>query len=168
MTVIQARGQISFRPTQDSDRDFLLGVYAGSREWERQTATWTDADWQDFVAGQFKLQDQAYRMTYLGASFTIIEMDGVAIGRLYADRQSGCLRIIEFSIAPQWQGRGIGTDILRSLINEAHGGKVPVRLSVQKGSPALRLYQRHGFEMVQDLGQHFEMKWTPATGPREI
>ncbi|MFT5623564.1 MAG: hypothetical protein ACI8Z0_000052, partial [Lentimonas sp.] len=28
MTVIQARGQISFRPTQDSDRDFLLGVYA--------------------------------------------------------------------------------------------------------------------------------------------
>ena len=163
------KGQVSFRPVQDSDRDFLFGLYASTRDWERQAVTtWTDADWQDFLTRQFSAQDRAYRMNFPGANFTVIQMGGADIGRLYADRQDDCLRIIELTIAPQWRGRGIGTDILRALMNEAHGGKVPVRLSVEKQSPAIRLYARHGFGAINDLGHHVEMEWRPATGPREI
>jgi RimJ/RimL family protein N-acetyltransferase len=168
MQTIPHKGRVSFRPIHDNDHDFLLGLYTSTREWERQAVTWTDVAWQEFVAAQFKLQDQSYRMNFLGASFSVIEMDGVAIGRLYAHRQDACLRIIEFTIAPAWRGRGIGTDILRALMNEAHGGKVPVRLSVEANNPALALYQRHGFKVVEDTGRRLEMKWMPATGPREI
>ncbi|SFO33470.1 Ribosomal protein S18 acetylase RimI [Roseovarius lutimaris] len=160
--------QVSFRPVKDTDHDFLLGLYASTRAWERKAANWTDADWQDFISRQFKAQDMSYKMSFPGASFTVIQMGDTAIGRLYVERQDDCLRIIEFTLAPAWQRRGIGTDILRALMNEAHGGKVPVRLSVQKNSPAITLYQRHGFVPVGDMNSHIAMEWTPATGPREI
>ena len=74
----------------------------------------------------------------------------------------------EFFIRERVRGRGIGTDLLRSLMNEAHGGKVPVRLHVEKHSPALNLYLRHGFRAVSDAGHHVAMEWMPNTGPREI
>jgi len=168
MSALTPQGQVSFRAVTDQDRDFLFSLYASTRAWERQAVAWTDADWDDFVGRQFKAQDQSYKMQFPGASFVIIQMDGVDIGRLYADRQDDCLRVIEFTIAPEWRGRGIGTDILRSLMNEAHGGKVAVRLSVEKNNPAISLYLRHGFAAVEDRGSHIAMEWRPDTGPREM
>lgn len=165
------RGKIGFRTINDadnSDRDFLRALYAETRDWERRQTIWSDADWADFITGQFDAQDQHYKRTYLGASFRIIQLDDVDIGRLYADRQDDCLRIIELTIAPEYRGRGIGTDILRALMNEAHGGKVPVRLSVEKNNPALTLYLRHGFQVTGDLRSRVEMTWQPDTGPREV
>ena len=165
------RGKIEFRPISDADttdRDFLRALYASTRDWERQQTIWSDADWADFIAGQFDAQDRHYKMTYLGAAFRIIQLDGVDIGRLYVDRQDDCLRIIEFTLAPAYRGRGIGTDILRALMNEAYGGKVPVRLSVEKNNPALSLYLRHGFQVTGDLRSRVDMAWHPETGPREV
>ncbi|MFZ7089904.1 GNAT family N-acetyltransferase [Primorskyibacter sp. 2E233] len=162
------KGQVTFRSIQDSDRDFLFRLYASTREWEFELTKWTDADKQDFLERQFKTQDMAYRMSNLNATFCIIQMDGTDIGRLYVDRQDNCLRIIEFTLAPEWRGRGIGSDILRSLLNEAHGGKVPVRLSVMKNSPALALYLRHHFTRIADLPMHYELEWRPDIRPREM
>ena len=165
---LHSRGKVSFRPTQDADRDFLMALYASTREWERAQSNWTDESWANFIKGQFEAQDKHYRMTFLGAAFHIIQMDGVDIGRLYVDRQDDCLRLIEFTLAPEWRNRGIGTDLLRALLNEAHGGKVPMRLSVGKNNPAVSLYQRHGFQLLQDLHNRFELEWRPHTGPKEI
>jgi len=163
-----AKGKITFRPVQDADRDFLFRLFASTREREFALTSWTAADKQDFLQDQFATQDRAYRMTYLGASFTIIQIDGMGIGRLYVARQDDCLRLIELTIAPEWRGRGIGTDILRSLMNEAHGGKVPVRLHVQTNNPARTLYLRHGFRPIATTGHHTELEWRPMIGPREI
>ncbi|MEY8837535.1 GNAT family N-acetyltransferase, partial [Cribrihabitans sp. XS_ASV171] len=88
--------------------------------------------------------------------------------RLYLDRQDDCLRILELSLLTHYRGHGIGTDILRSLLNEAHGGKVPVRLQVERESPALRLYLRHGFRPVGQHGHHLELEWKPDLRKREI
>ncbi len=162
------RGQIGFRIIQDTDKDFLFDLFASTREWEFEHTTWTDGDKAHFLEGQFKLQDLHYERAFPTAFRRIIQMDGVDIGRLYLDRQDDCLRIIEFTVTPEWRGRGIGTDILRSLMNEAHGGKVPVRLHVEKTSPAINLYLRHGFQATGEEAHHFAMEWQPATGPREI
>lgn len=162
------RGKVSFRIVEDADRTFLFELYASTRDWEFQQTSWTQADWQDFLQRQFSAQDLHYQRAFPNAVRRIIQMDGVDIGRLYLDRQNECLRIIEFTLAPTARGRGIGSDILRSLMNEAHGGKVPVRLHVEKQSPALKLYLRHGFRAVSDQGHHYAMEWMPNTAPREI
>ncbi|WP_299615923.1 GNAT family N-acetyltransferase [uncultured Tateyamaria sp.] len=162
------RGQVSFRIIHDADRAFLEALYASTRDWEFQLTVWKDDEKADFLKGQFEAQDLHYQRVYPNAIRRIITLDGVDIGRLYVDRQDDNLRIIELTLAPGYQGRGIGTDILRSLLNEAHGGKVPVRLMVEKTNPALRLYLRHGFTQTDDQGQHLALEWRPHTGPREV
>lgn len=162
------RGKIGFRLIEDADRAFLFDLYASTRDWEFQQTSWTEEDWRDFLQGQFAAQDLHYQRAFPNAIRRIIQIDGRDIGRLYVDRKNDCLRIIELSLIPDARGRGIGTDLLRSLMNEAHGGKVPVRLHVEKHSPTLNLYLRHGFRAVSDAGHHVAMEWMPNTGPREI
>lgn len=76
---------------------------------------------------------------------SVIEVGGAFAG-------SVTLRPIErgrwlenFYIAPEVQGRGIGTAVLRSLLTRADEAGAEVRLIVVQGSAARPLYERHGF-----------------------
>jgi GNAT superfamily N-acetyltransferase len=50
-----------------------------------------------------------------------------------------------FYLDPGQQGRGLGTAVLRTLLDRSDAAGVPVRLTVLQGSAARRLYERHGF-----------------------
>ncbi|MCO8270339.1 GNAT family N-acetyltransferase [Actinoplanes sp. TRM 88003] len=50
-----------------------------------------------------------------------------------------------FYLAPEVQGQGVGTAVLSWLLAPCDRDGVVVRLSVLHGSPARRLYERHGF-----------------------
>ncbi len=162
------QGTVEFRIIHDTDRAFLERLYAASRDWEMQHVNMDEAAKATFLKQQFEAQDRAYKSTYLAAVHRIIQLDGTDIGRLIVDRQDDCLRIIDLSILPEYRGRGIGTDILRSLMNEAHGGKVPVRLHTRQNSPALRLYLRHGFRATEEVGAYYALEWMPDLRPAEL
>jgi len=161
-------GSITFRVIHDSDTHFLKKLYCDSRAWEFELTHWSDKDRDDFIGRQFDIQDRAYKSTYLGAVHRIIQLDGVDIGRLIINRQDDLLHIIDLIILLSHQRRGIGSDILKSLLNEAQGGKVPVILSVEKGNPAINLYKQLGFQQTGVSGHHISMKWSPFIGNREI
>ncbi|MFG3049893.1 GNAT family N-acetyltransferase [Kitasatospora sp. NPDC048239] len=60
-------------------------------------------------------------------------------------------RLLEhFYLAPEHQGRGLGSAVLRTLLAEADAAGEPVRLNVLQGSPARRLYERHGFVLESE------------------
>ena len=153
------RGRITFRIIGNDDEAFLLALYASTREWEFAHTLWSEADKADFLKSQFEAQKRHFTLGHIGAVHRIIQLDGIDIGRLIVSRSDDCLRIIDLAILTQYRGRGIGTGILRSLINEADGGKVPVRLMAQKDSPAVGLYRRHGFRMVADHGPALTLEW---------
>lgn len=50
-----------------------------------------------------------------------------------------------FYLAPRLQGRGLGSAVLRTLLQRTDADHTPVRLNVLRGSAARRLYERHGF-----------------------
>ncbi|MER6574575.1 GNAT family N-acetyltransferase [Nonomuraea sp. NPDC001023] len=50
-----------------------------------------------------------------------------------------------FYLAPAVQGRGLGSAVLRALLDRADAERATVRLVVLRGSAAQRLYERHGF-----------------------
>jgi GNAT superfamily N-acetyltransferase len=50
-----------------------------------------------------------------------------------------------FYLAPRLQGRGLGSAVLRTLLQPIDADHMPVRLNVLRGSAARRLYERHGF-----------------------
>jgi GNAT superfamily N-acetyltransferase len=56
-----------------------------------------------------------------------------------------------FYLVPDLQGRGLGSAVLRTLLERTDADGLPVRLNVLQGSAARRLYERHGFAVeVQD------------------
>ncbi|MCX4741073.1 GNAT family N-acetyltransferase [Streptomyces antibioticus] len=50
-----------------------------------------------------------------------------------------------FYLAPHLQGRGLGSAVLRAVLERIDADGVPVRLNVLQGSAARQLYERHGF-----------------------
>lgn len=64
-------------------------------------------------------------------------------------------------ILPRVQGQGIGTHLVRRVLDEGLGAGLPVTLRVLKGNPARRLYERLGFVVVEQTTTHDVMRATP-------
>lgn len=68
--------------------------------------------------------------------------------------------IPELSIAllPEYRNQGIGSALLRHLIDETRHRYPALSLSVSIDNPAARLYRRLGFEVVAQVGTSLTMK----------
>jgi ribosomal protein S18 acetylase RimI-like enzyme len=77
-------------------------------------------------------------------------------------------RVLEhFYLAPCLRGRGLGTAVLRLLLGRADAAGETVRLGVLSGSPARRLYERHGFTLEsEDAVDVFMIRHPRCTVPR--
>jgi GNAT superfamily N-acetyltransferase len=92
----------------------------------------------------------------------IIEVGGAFAGCVALRPAGDCHWLEHFYLAPHLQGAGIGTAVLRSLLERCDRDGVPVRLDVLQGSPARRLYERHGFTVESEDPVDVFMVRTPA------
>jgi ribosomal protein S18 acetylase RimI-like enzyme len=152
---------VILRPSGDEDRAFLCLVYASTRWEELEPVPWTAGQKEAFLRQQFEAQDADYRRNYDSASFDVIEVEGVPAGRLYVDRGADEIRIVDISLLPRFRGSGIGTRLLRDLLDEAAGSGKRLSIHVEKHNPALRLYERLGFVPVADRGVYLLMEASP-------
>ena len=86
----------------------------------------------------------------------IIWVDGVKTGLLKFVSTAQQVDIKQLQIAPLWQGKGLGRAILLDLFT-CHPRKHYV-LTVLKNNPALRLYQRLGFNIVAEDQYEYHMR----------
>lgn len=149
---------VALRAIAAADADFLLRLYASTREQELKQIDWSDEDKQRFVRMQFAAQQQAYN-SYPDAAFFILSWGGEPIGRLYLQDSKTTLSIVDLSLLPAWRGRGIGSDVLRAVFAQAGLRRQAVRIHVERFNPALRLYQRLGFRLLQDKGVYLLLEW---------
>ncbi|MFJ5308383.1 GNAT family N-acetyltransferase [Streptomyces sp. NPDC088350] len=78
----------------------------------------------------------------------VIEVGGEFAGcvALRPDEDGRCHWLEHFYLAARLQGGGIGSGVLRELLERCdRDGVAVVRLNVLRGSPARRLYERYGF-----------------------
>jgi len=143
---------VSYRPMTDKDLPFLAGLYRSTREVELNRTPWTEAEKQSFMDMQFKAQHTHYLTHYPDALWLVIEREGAPTGRLYLERWSKEHRIIDIALMPRAQGQGIGQAILEDLIDEAASAGKSLSIHVEKENPAMRLYQRLGFQKLEDKG----------------
>jgi GNAT superfamily N-acetyltransferase len=68
-----------------------------------------------------------------------------AVGSLALRPADDGLWLEHFYLAPDLQGRGLGTRVLRAVTAHADRSGTVLRLDVLRGSDARRLYERHGF-----------------------
>jgi GNAT superfamily N-acetyltransferase len=157
---------ITLRPIQKEDFDFLLRLYASTRAEELATIVdWTDEQKDWFVRQQFQAQHAYYHEHYVGAKFDVVLVDGVPAGRLYIHRREREIRLMDITMVPEFRGRGLGSILLRELMDEAETAGKPLTIHVEKYNPAMRLYQRLGFVSVADRGVYDLLEWRPSTAP---
>ncbi|GAA2263712.1 GNAT family N-acetyltransferase [Streptomyces atrovirens] len=78
--------------------------------------------------------------------YTSVIMLGRELAGCVTVRPAGGRQWLEhFYIAPRRQGRGLGSAVLRTVLERTDARGMTVGLNVLQGSAARRLYERHGF-----------------------
>lgn len=152
---------VSFRPIRDADREFLFHVYASTRTEELAVTGWSDVQKAAFLDMQFNAQHTYYQQQFPDASYQVVLLNGTSAGRLYVDRTTDEIKLIDIALLPEFRNAGVGTKLLNDLIAEARKTNKPIVIYVEKPNPALRLYQRLGFEPIADQGVYWLMQWRP-------
>ncbi|MBM9504230.1 GNAT family N-acetyltransferase [Actinacidiphila acididurans] len=75
----------------------------------------------------------------------VIEVGGAFAGCVALRPAEDAHWLEHFYLVPHLQGSGIGSGVLRRLLERCDRRGVLVRLNVLQGSAARRLYERHGF-----------------------
>jgi len=159
MSGSDANNRLALRPITDEDSSFLYQLYASTRAGEMALVDWSEVQKQEFLHMQFHAQTKFYADEFSDASFDVIELEGEPVGRLYVDVRDSEIRIIDIAILPGFRGRGIGNHYLRQVMDRAAEKGLDVGIHVERSNPAMSLYQRLGFEKIEDKGVYWFMLW---------
>lgn len=105
---------------------------------------------------------------YFGADepesvLSIIEVDGEPAGRFRVVRFPDRIFLGGIQVHPDFQGNGIGTYLIRALIEESRSTGKPVDLNVDRDNPRARaLYERLGFERHSESEKEIHMIFHPS------
>ena len=151
---------IALRPITPADEPFLASLYASTRADELAQTNWSDEQKAMFCRMQFNAQTTDYQRNYPDASFDVIERNGVAAGRLLVLRTDEKIHVIDIALLPEHRGAGIGTKFLKELQDEAKAAGKPLSIHVEQFNPARRLYERLGFQQVEEKGVYLLLQWS--------
>lgn len=134
------------RPAVEADLPFLFSL---------RQATMTP----HFARQGIALSDdeQRQRAEFRLDAASVLLVDGEPVGLMKVLRDGSDWTLEQFQIAPSHQGRGLGTGVLRALIEESRASGAGLRLSVLKKNPAAHLYERLGFRTVSESAAAFKM-----------
>ena len=150
---------------EPGDDDFLRGLYATTRADEMVATGWDPAQVASFLDMQWRAQHTAYARRHPTSDHAVIVADGRAAGRLWVARGPSEIRIVDISLLPAEQGRGIGTQLLEELQAEAKESDRVLTLSVASDNARARaLYLRLGFDVVAVEAGYQLMEWVPEGG----
>jgi len=150
---------VTLRTAAADDEEFLIRVYASTREEELALTPWDEAQRDAFVRMQFSAQQSHYKTHYPEAKQAVILLGGEPAGRIYLARLENEIKILDITIMPAQRNLGVGTSILRDLMAEAAAAQKPLRIYVESYNPSGRLFERLGFVKTGESGYSDLMEW---------
>ena len=136
------------REATQADRDFLWGVQRRAmRPVVEATWGWDEAFQARHFAERFATVD-----------WFIVSVDGADVGALRFTVQGDHVFLANVALLPEHQGRGIGTQLVNIVLEEANRLNLSVRLQVLKANRARRLYERLGFQVYGESETHVLME----------
>lgn len=127
------------RPALPGDYDWAFElVRAALGEYVTRTWGWDEAVQQQLFAEEFERRPGQ-----------IIQVQDQDVGALVVEERIDELYLVRLLLLPADQSRGLGTDIVRSLLKRAADTARPLSLHVLKANPrAAALYEREGLRVV--------------------
>jgi ribosomal protein S18 acetylase RimI-like enzyme len=88
----------------------------------------------------------------------IVRVNGTDAGYLAYRRREDHVYLVNVALLPRFQSRGIGSLLIRRVLNEADASGLPVRLRVLRSNARARdLYARFGFAVTGHTADHYVM-----------
>lgn len=141
----------SLRPATEADRDFLFDLHRAAMR-EYVAAEW---GWDDDVQREF------FDRRWNREAIQVLVVGEERIGTMTVVDGPEELVLSNVEIAPGWQGRGIGTDLLHRLCRRAASEGRSLALQVLKTNPRAReLYERQGLTVEGETDTHYRMRWS--------
>jgi ribosomal protein S18 acetylase RimI-like enzyme len=150
---------LHIRPAQAADADFFAALYRSTRS--DLLALLADRRYIDgMIASAWQAQLAGYRERYPDAVHQVLELDGVAAGRLVTALAPDALRVVDIAVIPWARGRGVAGETLRRLQRQAaqEGRELTLAVRADNGG-ARRLYAAHGFVADGEEGAVLQLRW---------
>ena len=141
------------RPATKADTEFLwtLRQRVMKENVEQTWGKWDDAQQRKFFDRGFVPKDT-----------NIIVVDGEAVGRIDINHSHMEIFLSIIELMPEVQRKGIGSAVMRSLMEEAKTARLPIRLQVLKANTgAHKLYEHLGFKSLGETTTHHLMVFAP-------
>ncbi|MEK9196504.1 MAG: GNAT family N-acetyltransferase [Patescibacteria group bacterium] len=142
---------ITVRNAVEQDKEFVrtthhLAYYDVS---VKQFGTWDD-----------KLQDNFFNDIWSAPDLKIINFNDEPCGYYLAEELQSHIKLHELVILPEFQGKNIGSSILKQLQDQSSQQGIPITLQVLRDNRAIELYERSGFSIVSKSSTHNTMEWS--------
>lgn len=145
------------RPARTEDQEFLFRLYASTRP-EVSALGWAPQQLEAFMRMQFNAQQRWYQTAYPVSEHSIIVVNNAAAGRMLVSSGDTSVTLVDISLLPDYRRHGIGSTLIRALIETAAAKGQAVTLQVLQTNPAQRLYQRLGFIVTGQDEMYLQMK----------
>ncbi len=143
--------QIALRPARPQDFEYCSALYFAE---------------MDRFIDELKLdraaQVASFRERWHVTEVRLIALDDADTGWLQRRTEGDAVFLAQIFVDRPCQRRGIGTAVMQRLIAEAAAAGQAVTLGVIKANPALRLYQRLGFQTTHEDARKFYMRREPG------
>ena len=142
--------ELTKRAALDSDIDFARSVHH---------LAYRDVVTRQFGAWDEAMQDGFFEKGWGEAPFQILMCDSTPCGYASVEENDEHIFVRELVILPEFQGRGIGTQFLEQVFEDARVRQLPVQLQALHENYALNLYRRLGFQEYGKTSIHILMRW---------
>ena len=145
---------LELRDATEEDFDLLYQFHRDTlKPYVREPRAWDEA-WQ--------LEN--FRKHFRPERQRIITHKGRDIGTLSLHDHETFLQLDNIALAPELRNQGIGTIVIRDVLDIAKRRAIPVRLNVLKVNPAAELYERLGFVRTAVDQHRYFMEAPPVNG----
>ena len=124
---------------------------------------WSDNQKNLFLQMQFDAQQQHYQSRYPSASLSVVKHGSQPVGRLYIAELADEIRIIDITILPEYRRQGIGTKLVKDILQTGVRSRKSVQIYVENFNPSARLFSRLGFQPISEQGVH--VLWRSESAP---
>jgi len=95
-------------------------------------------------------QDASFAEWFQPAEVSVITADGLDVGWIQQRIDHNGILLGSIYVAPAMQRKGIGSRVIRALLDVGRQQSKAVTLAVMKINPALALYERLGFRITHE------------------
>jgi GNAT superfamily N-acetyltransferase len=147
--------KVTLRPAVDADFEACRRTYFTETEWINERLQLDRSE-----------QESMFKKQWRAKQVCIIQADGVDVGWLQSVVSKSEHMLGQVFVDAPYQRKGIGTEVLRRIVDEASRLQLPIRLAVVKINPSRRLYERLGFRVTHEDERKVYMTREPDRAPK--